>query len=122
MVALVLELLPKGSLTALLKEKGLVWDDPLLRLVTDCARGMAYLHDREFMDEVSDKLSRCVLHRDLKPDNVLVTNYAGAKLADFGTSRAMDAYATMTAVRKREKRRTRWEQTDERSHAPYGMS
>jgi len=91
MVALVLELLPKGSMTKLLTEKGLVWDNPLLRLVTDCARGMTYLHSREYTDEVTEATHKCVLHRDLKPDNVLVTNYIGAKIADFGTSRAMDS-------------------------------
>ena len=41
-----------------------------------------------------------MLHRDLKPDNVLVTEFNRGKIADFGTSRAKAASddAIMTAV------------------------
>ena len=66
---------PRGSLANLLedqKSQQLRWDDPLLKLASDIARGMVYLHGREFFDEQSNKQKSCILHRDLKPDNVLV--------------------------------------------------
>ena len=40
----------------------------------DIARGLAYLHPT-------------VVHRDLKPGNVLLTEQGAAKIADFGLSR-----------------------------------
>ena len=54
----------------------------------------------QYVDEADGSLKRCVLHRDLKPDNVLVTEFNRGKIADFGTSRAKAASddAIMTAV------------------------
>jgi len=49
-----------------LRHGQLTWDEPLLRLATDVARGMAYLHGREFVDDASGEVKRGVLHRDLK--------------------------------------------------------
>ena len=51
-----------------------------------------------FFDEQSRKVKRCIVHRDLKSENVLVSEFTVAKVADFGCSRAMDAGVTMTAV------------------------
>lgn len=53
---------------------------PLFRAIeiaTDVARALAYLHNRS---------PQCVIHRDLKPQNVLLTQSGRAKLADFGIS------------------------------------
>jgi serine/threonine protein kinase len=49
---------------------------------------MAYLHGRHYFDEQDNEWKDCILHRDLKPDNCLVTEFLSAKIADFGTSRA----------------------------------
>jgi len=101
LMCLVLEWVAKGSLRDLLESSGsdLRWDDPLLRLATDVARGMNYLHNRQYYDEREENTLKCILHRDLKPDNALVSDYTAAKLADFGTSRAKgEEDVTMTAV------------------------
>ena len=52
LVALLLEWVPKGSLEDLLGQTSLnlAWNDPLLRLASDVARGMAYLHSRSYFD------------------------------------------------------------------------
>lgn len=56
----------------------LTWERKL-NFALDTARGMAYLH----------KLN--VVHRDLKSHNLLVSTAWRVKIADFGTSRLMDA-------------------------------
>jgi serine/threonine protein kinase len=68
LTCLVLEWASKGSLSDLLGDRALVlrWDEPLLRVATDVARGMAYLHGREYFDDVEMRHQTCVLHRDLK--------------------------------------------------------
>ena len=43
--------------------------------VTDVAKGMAYLHARK---------PSLVIHRDIKPNNFLVTEHLQVKIADFG--------------------------------------
>ena len=92
--------MPGGSLSDFLEKKGLVWQEPLLRLACDIATGMQYLHTREYFDEEANARKTCILHRDLKSENVLVTDYSSAKISDFGTSRAKaeEDSATMTAV------------------------
>jgi serine/threonine protein kinase len=70
-----LQWVPRGSLGDMLEDKSqeLTWGDPLLRLAMDLARGMAYLHGREYFDERANERKKCILHRDLKPDNALVS-------------------------------------------------
>ena len=123
LVALLLEWVPRGSLGDLLQKNrrnkilptfGFAPDERLsevnqvktwdlyLRLAQDVARGMVYLHSRDYIDERSGQRQRCVMHRDLKPDNVLITEFSSAKLADFGVSRSKaqpgEADSQMTLV------------------------
>ena len=89
LTCLILEWVEKGSLADLLEDVtvDLFWNEALLRLATQIAQGMAYLNENS------------ILHRDLKPDNVLVTSFMSAKITDFGTSRAKGLPdVTMSAV------------------------
>lgn len=85
---LVLEHLPRGDLEMLIRDTAAVrygaadikaWMGMLCRAVAFC-------HDR------------AVLHRDIKPNNLLVAADGALKLADFGLARAAaDPYRPMTA-------------------------
>ena len=90
LTCLLLEWVPRGSLADLLDDRTreLEWREPLLKLAADAARGMLYLHSRRYYDEEKGDVASCVLHRDLKPDNCLVSDYMTIKLTDFGTARA----------------------------------
>ena len=73
---LVTEYCTKGSLTKLIKERRPeVGRDCFFSLMGGVARGMEFFHGRGFV------------HRDLKPDNVLLGSGDIAKLCDFGLSR-----------------------------------
>ena len=63
LVALLLEWVTKGSLEDLLGQTSLnlAWNDPLLRLASDIARGMAYLQSRSYFDEQEHKQMNCIL-------------------------------------------------------------
>ena len=83
---MVMEWAPGGTLANLLSSTDgpLYWADPILRLASDVARGMVYLHTREYVDDVDGQLKRSIIHRDLKPENILMVDNGYIKLADFG--------------------------------------
>jgi eukaryotic-like serine/threonine-protein kinase len=55
----------------------------VLAALADAARGLAYAH------------AQGIVHRDVKPANILLTRAGKAKVADFGLARAMD-HSSMT--------------------------
>ncbi|NCT69146.1 MAG: serine/threonine protein kinase, partial [Rhodanobacteraceae bacterium] len=55
-----------------------------LRVVREIAGALAYAHAKGFV------------HRDVKPDNILLRDDGSAVLTDFGIARALDATASMT--------------------------
>jgi eukaryotic-like serine/threonine-protein kinase len=73
---MVLEYLPNGTLEDRLQGRALP-DDETLRVATEVAAGLAHAHDRD------------LVHRDLKPTNIMFDAEDRAKIADFGIARMM---------------------------------
>ncbi|KAJ4749276.1 Receptor-like protein kinase FERONIA [Rhynchospora pubera] len=82
--ALVYEYMPGGNLSRALFHGDLPWHKRL-RIAVDVAEGLVYLH--EFPGGT-------VVHRDVKPTNILLSESGVAKLSDFGVSRIMSSDAT----------------------------
>lgn len=82
---IVMEYLPGGDLKDLVDEHGPMPPDRLAKLGTEVAAGLAHAHERG------------VIHRDIKPHNILLDDLGRPKLTDFGIARALDAtHATRT--------------------------
>src|SRR6478752_1636084 len=75
---LVMEYLPSQSLAAMLTEKGPLEPRVVAEIGRQVADGLAAAH------------AAGVVHRDVKPGNVLIAPDGRVKLTDFGVSRAVD--------------------------------
>ncbi|MDQ6835797.1 MAG: protein kinase [Actinomycetota bacterium] len=75
---IVMEHVPGHSCAELLRDRGHLDLDFALDVVTQSCRGLEYAHRHG------------VIHRDVKPGNLLVSEGAVVKLADFGIARAVD--------------------------------
>jgi eukaryotic-like serine/threonine-protein kinase len=80
---IVFEFLPGGSLEERLQPGRPLPDEETARVAADVAAALAHAHEHG------------VLHRDVKPANVLFDEEGNAKLADFGIARIGDA-STLT--------------------------
>ena len=93
---LAMEFVEGKALSSLLSQAG-ERSEPLPRSVivdihTDLAKALAYAH--ELTDEAGGPLG--LVHRDLKPDNVMISSEGTVKLLDFGIARATDRLANAT--------------------------
>ena len=76
---LVMPYYAEGSLTARLRARGRLGVDETVELAAQLGRGLDTLHEHG------------ILHRDVKPSNVLLGDDGSAALADFGLARAADS-------------------------------
>jgi beta-lactam-binding protein with PASTA domain len=74
---LAMEYVPGPTLRALLTERGRLSPREALDIIEGVLSGLAVAHDSG------------IVHRDVKPENVLLTNGNAVKVADFGLARAM---------------------------------
>jgi len=74
----------KASLDNLLQEDKTLPEDDVLRTARDIARALAFAHDTG------------LVHRDIKPQNILFDEEGTAILTDFGIARAIAGYAGTT--------------------------
>ncbi|KAH8075943.1 MAP kinase kinase kinase [Aureococcus anophagefferens] len=78
------EWVPGGSLSAVAAHLRRALDDDVnRRYLEHCLRGLVYLHEHR------------VVHRDVKGENVLISDTGVAKLADMGASKRIHAEGTL---------------------------
>ena len=65
----------------------LTWEQHKYRWALEIASAMKYLHGCIFFDSESSQYREGVVHRDLKPDNILISDGGTIKVSDFGESR-----------------------------------
>jgi serine/threonine-protein kinase len=83
---LVLEYVDGPSAHVLLDRFGRLGVADAVHIALDIARALEYLHARNYV------------HRDIKPDNILITQGGVAKLADLGLAKRMDDASHLTAT------------------------
>ncbi|MDQ3862622.1 MAG: protein kinase [Actinomycetota bacterium] len=84
---IVMEYVPGGDLKGLIDWRGRLPGAELARLGDEICAGLAHAHERG------------VIHRDIKPHNILLDENGHAKVTDFGIARALDAtQATRTGA------------------------
>ncbi|HEV2438952.1 MAG TPA: protein kinase [bacterium] len=74
-----MEFVEGGTLRELLRRRGQLREATALRIAAEIADALAYAHARR------------VVHRDIKPHNILLTPDQHVKVADFGIARTLDA-------------------------------
>ncbi len=85
---LVLEYVEGQSAQALLDQRGPLSPGDASHIVLGIARALEHAH------------SRHIIHRDIKPDNILLTRAGLAKLADLGLAKKLDESSRLTATRQ----------------------
>ena len=74
------------SLTDLIHASGKIEPARAAEIIREAANGLAAAHGKE------------VVHRDIKPDNIMLTNQGGVKVVDFGIAKMEETDAKLTAT------------------------
>ncbi|KAF3549230.1 hypothetical protein DY000_02002417, partial [Brassica cretica] len=77
---LVYDFLPNGSLDKFLYQEQLTWDQRF-KIIKDAASALCYLHH---------EWGQVVIHREIKPANLLIDHQMNARLGDFGLAKLYD--------------------------------
>jgi serine/threonine protein kinase len=85
---LVMEYVDGASALALLDKHGHLSVGDAVHVALDVARALEHAH------------SRNIVHRDIKPDNILVTRAGVAKLSDLGLAKRTDEASHLTGTRQ----------------------
>ena len=103
-ICIAFEFCSKGPLSRIVQNQNVTYD--YLPIAQDISNGMAYLH------------SKNVIHRDLKPDNVLIDAQNRAKVTDFGLSVTHTGIEELTG----ETGTYRWMAPEVIRHEPYSIN
>ena len=90
---IVMDFVSGGTLSAMIKAQHLAEPPSLatvMKILSGTAKGLEYLHARRPMP---------ILHRDIKSENILLTDKLEPRIADFGEARTMAKDHGMTIVR-----------------------
>jgi len=74
------------SVAALIGRESQISEVALISIATDVAAGLAFAHEKG------------IVHRDIKPDNILLKENTTAVISDFGIAKAVSGYVTATGV------------------------
>src|SRR6059036_4192782 len=74
------------SLGARIQREGPLPEPDIVRLAAGVARGLEFAHQQG------------VIHRDLKPDNILIRSDGSPVISDFGIARVVSGYVASTGV------------------------
>ena len=81
-----MEFVEGESLSELIRTSNKIDPKRALTLVKEVASGLSAAHDKG------------VVHRDIKPDNIMLTKHGGVKVVDFGVARVEDPNTKLTAT------------------------
>ncbi len=90
---LFLEYVDGTDLNAVMERERILFAPQAIDFAMQCCRGMEYVHNKDVGTG-----ERGVVHRDLKPQNVMITRRKVAKLTDFGLAKVFGQSTRLTAT------------------------